>query len=279
MATRRDRTPRTSSSSKGRTDREVRAARRPRSITVELVGHGDYLRARARAPRSCRRNVHGRRANLRGNQCAGGNFCTVSAAAMVAIARNKPLRTTTSIGLRRAARERLRGGGKIGIGRTLDAVPARGGISGIRARGPNAARYVGQDVGHAPGPELFLPARPPRKPPGRCSRSSRRAPRSCGCSRPSPWSSAPRLRRRRPPPQIVLRSAIFLIRKAGAARPRPGPPVARRLVGARRGDGLGGRVHTASTRARRRGRLDALGPLQVHPIITLREGASLHLER
>ena len=57
---------------------------------------------------------------------------------------------------------------------------------------------------------------------GRCSRSSRRAPRSCGCSRPSPWSSAPRWRRRRPPPQIVLRSAIFLIRK-GASRPRPGP--------------------------------------------------------
>ena len=67
-----------------------------------------------------------------------------------------------------------------------------------------------------PGLRCWAPA-----PPGRCSRSSRRAPRSCGCSRPSPWSSAPRLRRRRPPPQIVLRSAIFLIRK-GAWRPPAG---------------------------------------------------------
>ena len=81
-----------------------------------------------------------------------------------------------------------------------------------------------------PGLRCWAPA-----PPGRCSRSSRRAPRSCGCSRPSPWSSAPRLRRRRPPPQIVLRSAIFLIRKvtwgcpatSGGRRRPPSPSAAR----------------------------------------------------
>ena len=85
-----------------------------------------------------------------------------------------------------------------------------------RGRGRGAVRRSGCRPCPRPGLRCWAPA-----PPGRCSRSSRRAPRSCGCSRPSPWSSAPRLRRRRPPPQIVLRSAIFLIRK-GASRPPAG---------------------------------------------------------
>ena len=108
------------------------------------------------------------------------------------------------------------------------------------------------------------------RPPGRCSRSSRRAPRSCGCSRPSPWSSAPRLRRRRPPPQIVLRSAIFLIRK-GASRP-PAGSAARARPGRARGP-WGRQYYEVPSRWRRRGpvargarggHIDALGPLQVH---------------
>ena len=100
-----------------------------------------------------------------------------------------------------------------------------------------------------PGLRCWAPA-----PPGRCSRSSRRAPRSCGCSRPSPWSSAPRLRRRRPPPQIVLRSAIFLIRK-GASRP-PAGSAARARPGRARGP-WGRQYYVITSRWRRRGPVDA----------------------
>ena len=92
------------------------------------------------------------------------------------------------------------------------------------------------------------------RPPGRCSRSSRRAPRSCGCSRPSPWSSAPRLRRRRPPPQIVLRSAIFLIRK-GASRP-PAGSAARARPGRARGP-WGRQYYEVPSRWRRLGPVNA----------------------
>ena len=100
-----------------------------------------------------------------------------------------------------------------------------------------------------PGLRCWAPA-----PPGRCSRSSRRAPRSCGCSRPSPWSSAPRLRRRRPPPQIVLRSAIFLIRK-GALRP-PAGSAARARPGRARGP-WGRQYYEVPSRWRRRGPVNA----------------------
>ena len=67
-------------------------------------------------------------------------------------------------------------------------------------------------------------------------------------------SSAPRLRRRRPPPQIVLRSAIFLIRK-GASRP-PAGSAARARPG--RAPGPWGRYYYGIvSRSRRRGPVNA----------------------
>ena len=121
-----------------------------------------------------------------------------------------------------------------------------------RAASPPATSRSSPRASGRPGLRCWAPA-----PPGRCSRSSRRAPRSCGCSRPSPWSSAPRLRRRRPPPQIVLRSAIFLIRK-GALRP-PAGSAARARPGRARGP-WGTQYYGIPSRWRRRGPVNAGAP-------------------
>ena len=60
------------------------------------------------------------------------------------------------------ARERLRGGREAAARSRLVSRGAAGQKSG--PRGPNAARYVGQDVGHAPGPAFA--AGPPLHPEG-----------------------------------------------------------------------------------------------------------------
>ena len=63
-----------------------------------------------------------------------------------------------------------------------------------------------------------------------------------------------KLRRRRPPPQIVLRSAIFLIRK-GASRPPAGSAARARRERAR--GPWGRQYYEVPSRWRRRGPVDA----------------------
>ena len=75
------------------------------------------------------------------------------------------------------ARERLRGSG-----RWPDVARSYGGPRGGARRRRGDLRWSGPRPCPRPGLRCWAPA-----PPGRCSRSSRRAPRSCGCPRPSPW--------------------------------------------------------------------------------------------
>ena len=108
----------------------------------------------------------------------------------------------------------------------------RGAHGPARPTWPRRAKRGGarrSDVGHAPGPAFAAGPRSTRK----VHRSSRRAPRSCGCSRPSPWSSAPRLRCRRPPPRSFCALRFFDSQRA--LRPPPGP----RRGAAREARGLG----------------------------------------
>ena len=205
---------------------------------VDGVAREANFRARARARALSQRPRAARRAGSRG---AGGRLTSAKA---------PPARDVTTLIQWSSAwpANACAGGVRRRRGRARSRAGRRGEIRAARAK-RGGVRRSGCRPCPRPGLRCWAPA-----PPGRCSRSSRRAPRSCGCSRPSPWSSAPRLRRRRPPPQIVLRSAIFLIRK-GAWRP-PAGSAARARPGRARGP-WGRQYYVIPSRWRRRGPVDA----------------------
>ena len=122
----------------------------------------------------------------------------------------------------------------------------------------------------APPRERYLALFSAAAPSGQVAEAPRRVHWACWSGLQRLRSSAPRWRPRWPPPQIVLRSAIFLIRKV-ASRP-PAGSAARARPGRARGP-WGRQYHGIPSRWRRRGpvargarggHIDALGPLQVH---------------
>ena len=170
MMLRRDRTPRTSLSRLA-SQSCARAARSTASHSKRI-----FERARARA-----------RTLATATRCAARGLSRGGRAPYLGEGAARARRDDVNPVVFGVARERLRGGREAAARSRL--VP-RGAAGQFRAA--RAKRGAVRRSGCRPGLRCWAHA-----PPGRCSRSSRRAPRSCGCSRPSPWSSAPRNMRRR----------------------------------------------------------------------------------